>query len=495
MVEQNVILESHNPYWRSQKTDPDRWPSLVQTLRKLLPGSLRRAGLIIFLLVTISPTLIGRSVRRQLSPFLSSTAAEFENSKGNLLPLPVRVSEQTDALLQQITQAMAWPEGKYEELDTAGKECWILAAITSLNLSYQCPQSESGRDSTALQRPSPTAKLKANQIEALRQLEADVEDFLQVATEEDLQIETKHWRKCLGKRKMDYSDRMVAKAEELSWKRVEPALPREGQSAPVCALQLSEGVMKEFTRNPWESVKPRSDWPKKFKKARSLTKTPDELYRIAQGPHKRNMSRIGEPNEILYDEEGVPLAGALFGVSKDKTLEDDPLLSTLRPILNRVPPNEGQEKIHGDNANLPYYGQWRSMLVRKGDAIYLSSEDMRACFFLFRLPKEWSPFFLVSEPVPGWTHGRPDRTAAGLEGARSSLLYDMIKVEKIVQQLWPEAFIESIWENVASMPEVEPDKSTKLKGSKPLRACPSGHWPMARPRFFWMRDEMESTMI
>ena len=79
----------------------------------------------------------------------------------------------------------------------------------------------------------------------------------------------------------------------------------------------------------------------------------------------------------------------------------------------------------------------------------------------------------------------------GLEGARSSLLYDMIKVEKIVQQLWPEAFIESIRENVASMPEVERDKSTKLKGSKPLRACPSGHWPMARPRFFWMRDKVE----
>ncbi len=67
----------------------------------------------------------------------------------------------------------------------------------------------------------------------------------------------------------------------------------------------------------------------------------------------------------------------------------------------------------------------------------------------------------------------------------------MIKVEKIVQQLWPEAFIESIWENVASMPEVERDKSTKLKGSKPVRACPSGHWPMARPRFFWMRDKVE----
>ena len=84
-----------------------------------------------------------------------------------------------------------------------------------------------------------------------------------------------------------------------------------------------------------------------------------------------------------------------------------------------------------------------------------------------------------------------NRTAVGLEGARSSLLYEIIKVEKIVQQLWPEAFIESIWENVASMSEVERDKITKLKGSEPLRACPSGHRPMARPRFFWMRDEVE----
>ena len=281
MVEQIMIRENHKPYWQSQKTDPDRWPTLVQTLRKPLLGSLIRAGLIIiFLLVTISPTLIGRSVQRRLSPFLSSTAAEFENSKGNLLPGPVRVSGQTDTLLQQISRAMTLPEGKYEEPDTAGKECWVLAAITSRNFFYQFPQNENGKDSTGLQRPLPTARLEANQVEALRKLEADA-DPRQAATEEDLQIETEHRRSCLGERNMDYSDRRVAKAEKLSWKRVEPVRPRDSQPASVSALQLSKGVIRGLTRNPWESVRPRSDGPKDLKKTRSL-KSISHYFRVRQ---------------------------------------------------------------------------------------------------------------------------------------------------------------------------------------------------------------------
>ena len=106
-AEQNVILKHPNSDQRSQKTCPDRRPSLAQTLRKLLPGSLRRAVLVILLLVTFSPTLTGRSVRRQLSPLLTSTAAEFDNPKGNLLPLPVGVSGRTDALSQQLTRTVA----------------------------------------------------------------------------------------------------------------------------------------------------------------------------------------------------------------------------------------------------------------------------------------------------------------------------------------------------------------------------------------------------
>ena len=311
-------------------------------------------------------------------------------------------------MLQHLYQAGELPVAKGQDLDSVGTEGWIQAAVTTINHLYQCPQSESGRDSTALKMPEPNGKLKANQLECMRQLEAEVEDYLQTVTGEELQVECKEWQKYLGKRKLDYSGRMVAKAEELTWKQVEPALPKVGQAAQVSAIDLAEGIMKEFIRDPWKSMKHKNDWPKNFKKARSLVATQEDLHNIAHGLYQRNMSRIVEGHEILYDSQGVALSGALFGVAKDKMLEEDPCLALLRLILNLVPPDEVQNKIHGDNASLPYFGQWRSILVRKGGAIYLSSKDMKACFFLFQLPKEWSPFFMISEMVPGWTHGRPE---------------------------------------------------------------------------------------
>ena len=105
------------------------------------------------------------------------------------------------------------------------------------------------------------------------------------------------------------------------------------------------------------------------------------------------MTRIVEPAEITYDNFGNPLAGAFFGVGTDNFLEGDSKLQILRLTSTFVPPNEIQTKIHGDNASLSYYGRWRSVIVRKGDAIYLCSEYMKAGFFLFRLPREWAPFF------------------------------------------------------------------------------------------------------
>ena len=76
--------------WPSAKCDPVVWPQLVSLLRS------------VFLLVGISPTLIGRSVRRQVTPVFQTTAAESNDSKGNLLPMPVDVSPRADLILQHV---------------------------------------------------------------------------------------------------------------------------------------------------------------------------------------------------------------------------------------------------------------------------------------------------------------------------------------------------------------------------------------------------------
>ena len=198
-----------------------------------------------------------------------------------------------------------------------------------MNHLYQCPQSESGRDAATLKTPPPQSTLRANQAECVRGLEEEIEDFLQGEDGKDLEVETRDWHSFMGKRQLDYSGRMVAKATALTWKQVEPALPGVGQAAQVDALELAEGEMKEIIRDPWKSVKPRHEWPEEFAIARSLVATIEDLHAIAQGLFQRSMSRILDPNEIFYDKNGRPLAGAFFGVGKDKYLDDDPIWEIL----------------------------------------------------------------------------------------------------------------------------------------------------------------------
>ena len=80
------------------------------------------------------------------------------------------------------------------------------------------------------------------------------------------------------------------------------------------------------------------------------------------------MIRAVEEEDLLRDETGLKLAGGLFGVQKDGLVPGDDQLHVLRLILNLVPPNEVQNKLAGDNATLPYMGQWRNRLVTKETA-------------------------------------------------------------------------------------------------------------------------------
>ena len=41
------------------------------------------------------------------------------------------------------------------------------------------------------------------------------------------------------------------------------------------------------------------------------------------------------------------------------------------------------------------------------------------------------------------------------------------------------------------MKETKRNKISILKGAAPIKSCPSGHWPMSRPRFYWMRKPVE----
>ena len=47
------------------------------------------------------------------------------------------------------------------------------------------------------------------------------------------------------------------------------------------------------------------------------------------------------------------------------------------------------EDFDGDMATLPYLGQWRSLVLDKGECFFWAGEDLRAAFYLLVLPAVW----------------------------------------------------------------------------------------------------------
>jgi hypothetical protein len=222
------------------------------------------------------------------------------------------------------------------------------------------------------------------------------------ATGQEIEMQVRDWKQLLARRQVDYCGKLVSKAMPISWKQIEPGLPSVDQAAQVNAMDLAEGDMRRIISSPWETMKPRSEWPQKFKRARTLAVSKKDYYMVVHGLWLRRMIREVKKEELLYDTFGTKLAGALFGVEKDAEVPSCPGLLVLRLILNLVPPNELQMEIAGDNQTLPCIGQWKNMNIAQGDPVYLNSEDMKACFFLFCLPPEWAVAFGLDEQVPGW---------------------------------------------------------------------------------------------
>ena len=74
-------------------------------------------------------------------------------------------------------------------LDDAGPRCWSYAIITVLNQLWLAPQSDSSRDGASLPWASHTASVKANQIQSLRMIEQDVDEFLLDKDDQKIMVE------------------------------------------------------------------------------------------------------------------------------------------------------------------------------------------------------------------------------------------------------------------------------------------------------------------
>ena len=107
---------------------------------------------------------------------------------------------------------------------------------------------------------------------------------------------------------------------------------------------------------------------------------PGEKIVIAKNLLSRRLVRTLRRSQLLH-YGGKPLVNGSFGVSKGAKLMDGSEI--LRWIVNLTATNEVTMDVPGDIEMLPYFGQWRNIILT-GDEVMLSSwEDLKCCFYVW----------------------------------------------------------------------------------------------------------------
>ena len=270
----------------------------------------------------------------------------------------------------------------------AGISAWrslMVIVLNSLSLGYRSPSSlkvcRRGNDA---------------QVAALERLHQHATYFVDKTSGV---VPRPDWPTVLQRSKTDYCGGIVVKAVEMTWAQVEPALPPAGMAGRVSALELCGEGLKDWVRDPWRSVKPRSEWPRRLRKAYVRAK-PGEWQKILEGLRGRQIVEMLSDDELIY-HRGEPLLNGAFGVYKEDSAKDgfDAATAPLRLIANLMPSNDLQFVIPAEIHRLPMFSQWMLFELWNREIVVLDSEDMTCAFYLFELPRAWLPWFVFAEPL------------------------------------------------------------------------------------------------
>ena len=380
------------------------WHSVVSRVLASLNGSVAALGVHILGLVLHSAMQSGTNVRLQLHVWFGDSPRLNPLLKGDLLPLPVVLSDVELEVLAEVFAGRNLPILTHDS-DSLGSRCWLQCIVFTLNSMWAALRSVTFSDKH--QRPWPglqqDAPPQANQVEALRVLQGYVTDFLSDADVNPMAMVSKHWEDELRRKRIDYCGHMVPQSVAVTWKQIEPALPPEDCAARVVALSLAEGSMFELLRHPDSVLLPHDQWPADFTNTKVRVASDEDWGLICQGFFKRRMVRPLSRDEFLRDTGGVPLGSGVMGLSTENFTEDD--LAILRTVFNLPPSNVLHRVIEGDVATLPYQGILQGLVYDDPSLLHWFSDDMVASFFCFSVSPAWAPLFALEREAPGWAVG------------------------------------------------------------------------------------------
>ena len=290
----------------------------------------------------------------ELSSFLRKTS-----TPGEVFPLPI------DIALNQPSFAHL----------TRDFRTVLRGVVRSLNDVYDC-------------KPLHDQRISPLHVRILHLLSEEVSRFLDKLPP----FENLSWKEFLKVRSIDYKGEEVKTAQQTSWDNIAPALPDE--VATVDLEQVVESGCLHYVQHFEDYLLPRG--------AQVYTKPPkvmvpmDQWETFCAGLLSRGICGL-IPESAVYKVDNKPLLDGLFGVLKEEKHQGR---EVHRLIMNLLPLNKLCRPITGDVSTLPSWPSMNAFQIQQDETLLISSEDVRCFFFLFRVPKSWTPYLAFSRRVP-----------------------------------------------------------------------------------------------
>ena len=184
-------------------------------------------------------------------------------------------------------------------------------------------------------------------------------------------------------------------AQKLRWENISDSLPKEGLSGIVPAVDICEGGVQDFLNNPDRWVK--SPENQVWMKPPRIMIDKEDWPQVAQGLIDRGICGV-MPLSSAFEVKGGKILGGLFGVPKNESTDSG--VPILRLIMDFRPINENFLNLGGDLTTLPVLSQMFQLEIRPHEDILISSEDIRAMFYIIGLPPVWNKFLGFGRILP-----------------------------------------------------------------------------------------------
>ena len=192
-------------------------------------------------------------------------------------------------------------------------------------------------------------------------------------------------------------------ARSVRWENLSDSLPKEGIAGILDAVEVCEDGIKEFILHPAEWLKPPLD--RVWMKPPRVMVSSDNWDEVVEGLLRRGVCGM-MPLSDCFHVDDKPILGGLFGVPKDEVTKDG--VEILRLIMDLRPINANFLALGGDLGSLPMISQLFQLELQPHEQLVISSEDIRAMFYIVGLPSEWNKYLCFNKVIPSRFHSSHD---------------------------------------------------------------------------------------